>query len=415
MNTRGASKGGVDTGAVNTGQQHRNPWELLVYVVVMQAVVVGIAFYSFTFFVTPWVEAFATSRSTLMIAATGLSIAIAVVSPLCGWLLDKLSSGALLLFGGASFALGLCAVSIASHVYWIIALFTFVLPFGMLFSGTLMASSLVARRFSSHRGAALGISALGSSIGGFVIPLLVAFLLSRYDWRVAFQILAALVMLAVVIPGILLVGGDEADDSGQEKSAATSNDDKHLLSVAVLKLGIAFFVPNLLFVATLHNLGTLAADQAVIAPQAALVVSVASFVMVLSKLGSGMLCDWAGHRWPYLLLLISQLAGLLALGLFSGFIPLMLGVALLAVGTGASLPLVSSYIVDHWGAERFGRVMGVVFAVGSTAGVGAVAAGGIRDFTGGYSLAFILFAALLIPAAWCFFSLPAVKKPAANQ
>ena len=325
----------------------RNPWEVLVYVVVMQAVVVGIAFYSFTFFVTAWVEAFDAPRGTLMIAATGLSIAIAVFSPLCGYLLDTLSSRALVLFGGGSFALGLCAISVASHSYWLIAIFTLVLPFGMLFSGTLMASSIVARQFTSHRGAALGISALGSSIGGFIIPVLVAFLLARYDWRALFVILAGVVVVLVVIPGLILVRDPAVSETAVSTSAVPAAGSGIMWSAPVFKLGVAFFAPNLLFVATLHNLGTLAADQAVLPQQAAWIVSVASFVMVLSKLSSGLFCDRAGHRWPYFLLLLSQLAGLCVLAFFSGFVALLSGIALLAVGTGAALPVVSSYIVEH--------------------------------------------------------------------
>ncbi len=58
----------------------RYSWIVLGYLFVMQAVIIGIGVYSFTFFVVPWMQAFSTDRSTLMIAVSGSSIGTAILS-----------------------------------------------------------------------------------------------------------------------------------------------------------------------------------------------------------------------------------------------------------------------------------------------------------------------------------------------
>jgi MFS family permease len=117
-------------------------------------------------------EEFGALRGTLMIAATGLAIGSAVLSPLCGYLLDRFSSRFLVLVGATAFGLGLLGIPAAPTSLVVILIFVLVLPFGIVLAGTLMASSLVARSFVQRRGTALRISALGTSLGGLILPIL---------------------------------------------------------------------------------------------------------------------------------------------------------------------------------------------------------------------------------------------------
>jgi len=371
----------------------------------MQAVIIGIAVYSFTFFVVPWMQAFAVERSTLMIAVSGSSIGTAVISPFCGYLMDRFSNKWLLLFGATSFALCLWIISIVSDAIWLILLYVLVLPFGMVLSGSLMASSLVARNFTDDRGLAFGVSALGVSVGGFGMPVLVTQLLSLYEWHTVFVYLACIVGLVVVVPGMIFIQDSEQSAENRAKTIQKKAGLGLMPSPSILKLGLAFFSPVLIFVAVLHNLGALAADYSITQQHAAWMVSVASVVMAVSKLVSGMLCDRVSHAVIYLAMLVGQCVGLIILSLVSQFTFVLIGVSLVAIGAGGNLPVITSYAAHRWDQGSIGRVMGVVFAMAGLSGIGPVIVGVIRDASGSYTLAFLVLLAVLVPAAWSFLSL----------
>lgn len=380
-------------------------WILLAYGVVMQAMTIGISTYSFAFFVVPWMREFDVLRSSLMIAATGATIGTAFLSPVCGMLLDRFSSRTLVIVGAGTFSLGLAAIAMAPSAVAVILLFVLVLPFGMVLSGTLMASTLVARSFSEGRGLALGISALGTSLGGLVMPLLVTQILASFDWRVLFNILAGLVIALVIVPAPLVLRS-RTDAPGEPAARAHAGPKFELMrSPSVLKLGLAFLVPSLLFVAVLHNLGALAADLSISQQHAAWIASTASLVMMIGKVITGFLCDRVDHRLLYMGIVMAQAIGVSILCLAASFAPLLIAVVLLALGAGGGLPVITSFAAGRWGPENFGSMMGVVFALAGLTGVGSVLAGVIRDASGSYVIAFLGLMLALVPAAWCFITL----------
>lgn len=379
-------------------------WIVLAYAVVMQAVTIGIGTYAFAFFVLPWMQEFGALRGTLMIAASGMSLATAVLSPFCGYLLDRLSSRTLVLIGGSTFALGLLGIAAAPSHLVIILIFIAALPLGVILSGTLMASTLVARSFTDRRGMALGIAALGTSLGGLVMPLLVTQVLAHYDWRVLFVVLAGLVASIVIVPAALILRGEAAP--GIAGGGAHGGGSALMRSPAVLKLGVAFVAPPLLFVAVLHNLGALAADLSITQQNAAWIASTASLLMAASKVISGLLCDRVDHRFLYSGIVAILLAAMATVCLASGFGALLAGVSLVSIGAGATLPVITSSAAERWGTQNFGRVMGVVFAMAGLSGLGSLFAGALRDASGSYTLAFAALTVMLVPAIWCFFTLP---------
>jgi len=381
-----------------------NRWLVLALAVTMQAVTIGIPFYSFAFFVVPWMEEFGALRGTLMIAAMGSAIGCAVLSPLCGYLLDRFSSRFLVLAGGAAFGIGLLGIAAAPTTLFVIAIFVLVLPFGMVLAGTLMASSLVARSFVHRRGTALGISALGTSLGGLIMPILITQVLAVYDWRALFAMLAGLVLVLIIVPASIILRHDGVEPSGvalPHKGFGMSL----MHSPAVLKVGVAFLIPSLLFLAVMQNVGSLATDLAISQQRAAWIASTAAAAMAAAKLLFGTLSDHWDHRVLYGGILAMQGTGLLILSMASSFAPLFAAVILVCIGSGGTFPIISAFAAKTWGPERFGRMMGVVFAMAGLSGLGAMLAGIVRDASGSYAPVFAGFILMLLPAAWCFFSL----------
>lgn len=387
---------------------HTHPsrrWIVLVYGVIMQAVTVGIGVYSFPFFIVPWMRDFGALRSTLMLAASSLAIATAILSPVCGYLLDRFSSRGLVLLGAGAYTLGLLAIAVAQSPVVIIAAFFLALSFGVLLAGTLMATSLVTRHFVEGRGTALGISALGTSLGGLLFPPLVTRLIESYGWRTMFIVLAGLVIVLVIVPALVILEqrGKTIRQTGLQGHGESGL--RLMRSPNVIKLGVAYVAPVLLFLAVLHNLGALAADLSISQQHAAWIASTTSVIMMISKLVCGILCDRISHQSLYLAMLLIVAVGLSVASVASSYTVLLLGVSTLGVAAGGGLPIISSVAAARFGTESFGRVMGVVFAMAALSGIGSLVAGAIRDTGGSYSIAFLVLGLTLVPTVWCFLTL----------
>ena len=387
-----------------------SPWLTVAYCCLMQAFTLGFGFYAFAFFVVPWTAEFGVNRSSLMLAITASAVASPLISPLGGILLDRLDSKKLILGGLAIYCLGLLAVAAAPSYLVVVAVFGLVLPVAITLAGPLTAYSLVARTATGKLGLALGITSLGSSIGGLVMPVVVTGLLGMYSWRLVFTIVAALIMLCVFVPGLVLLKKSIPAPSGDGHHGGTL---QLMRSRAVIQLGLSYLLPSMMFIAILHNIGAYAADIGVSQPQAALIISASSVLTAIGKIGSGYLSDRLNHTVLYVGIVTVIAIGMFITGLSTAFAPLLAGVCLVALVLGGISPFVASLVANRWGTARFGRVMGVIYAFAALSGIGPLVAAAIRDSTGSYSHVFMWMTVALVPGIVCFLTLPkAVAVPA---
>tara|TARA_R110002110_G_C13470525_1_gene720994 strand:+ start:112705 stop:113937 length:1233 start_codon:yes stop_codon:yes gene_type:complete len=388
-----------------------NPWVVVTFAALMQAVVIGTNIYAFSFFVVPWMAEFQVERGALMLVVTVSSLAAAAISPFCGYLVDRVSSRKVVFGASMLFAGGLLLISLLPFYNTVLLVYALAFPVGASLAGTLMALSLVGKLFTHNRGLAMGLVVLGTNIGGLVMPLLVTYLLASYSWQQVFQIIAVVVVVIVSLPALLILRGiaipANASRSRSEKSATL----KVMRSAAVIKLGVAYLVPCLLFVGLLHNIGAMAADLSIDQQRASWITAVASVVMGAGKVTAGALSDRFSHRLLYSCCMALISAGLLLVSFSSGFQSLLLGVALTALVMGGISPLIANIVAERWGTALFGRVMGVVHAFAGVSAVGALFAGYLRDVTGDYSQVYLIMLIGVIPALYCMFTMPRAPQP----
>lgn len=374
------------------------PWVAVMYCCLMQTFTVGICIYSFALFVVPWIEEFSVDRSSVMIAITGFSLASAILAPLGGWLVDRYQSRYLVLGGLMLFCLSLVALSQASSTMVITLLFTLVLPVGATLAGSVIALYITTSRVKTRRGLAIGITSLGTSLGGFFLPLLVTFLLSAYSWRVTFIMLAAAVMIVVFLPGLFLLDRDPVVKSDTQKRQAIDFEDIK----AITLLGTCFLVPSILFVGVLHNVAIYAKDIGVSQTEASLVISSCALVMAAGKLMAGVLSDRTSLFRLYFTVLVFCGVAMFTISTASSFYTLLIGVNLLAFFMGWVIPIIAGLVGSHWQVAMFGRAMGLVSAMAGLAGLGSFVAALVRDRFGDYAQAFSLLSILLIIALVAF-------------
>ena len=396
-------------------------WNVLALTLLSQALVVGIQSFSFAFWIIPWVEEFHAPRSELMLIITASVLGGAVVSPFAGLALDRFSMRGLFCFGATLFAGTLIMISLANSHWIIMFLYGALIPIGLMLCGQLGSQILVARWFSTNRGFALGISALGISLGSFVMPLVVTALLPSFGWRDTFQLLAA-ATLVLLVPAAWFVlrkapttDADYAAGGPHQAARATRwttrlllcNRDFWIISAGFCALLVAYLP-------VLYSLGSYAHDLGISQPRAAFVAAMGAVTLSVGKLVFGKLSDIVEHRRLY-----QVSAGLVAVGIvlvsFADSFPLLMtGLLLTTLSVGSFVPLLSNMVVNRFGAPALGQVMGLASLFIQLSALSPFVAALIRDALGNYRLAFLTMLLPLLPAMIAMRWLSSRRLPAAE-
>jgi MFS family permease len=349
-------------------------WWIVAAAVLAQAVAVGATQYAFPVFLKPVAEEFGASRSAVQSGFSGLAVVMALLGPALGPALDRRSIRAILCAGALAMAVGFAAIAASSELWLLGLCFAGVVGPGALAAGPLSASKLVANWFLRRRGLALGISATGTSVGGFAFPPLLTLAIERFGWRGALLAMsAAIVLLALPVLALLVVGHPEerglAPDGDPPEPAASRAPpgahsahasrallrDRNFLAIT-LAIGSVFAILGGL----LTNLHAYATDLGIPAERASLLFSALSACGIVGKLGFGAAADRRSKRalvWLAMAMLALFLGVLL---LAPGFAWLVAASGVAGLALGGFLPLWGALIGDCFARDAFGRVMGTM-------------------------------------------------------
>lgn len=376
----------------------------------------GILIYSFALFVVPWLEEFAVTRGQIMLAIFALQVCVGLLSPLLGPLLDKRSLRALVLLGAVCTSLGLLLLSQATAFWQIVLIYITLMPVGMVLCGTLAAQTLVNKWFSTRRGLAIGISAMGTSLGGFVFPLITSGLIAQFSWQGTLLFQAAL-CFAVLLPLNFLVLSVEPPsrelDTGGNLAVNNRTWTTHeILSTRMFWLPVVSLVPiNAAFGGVQFNLGAYVSDLGMSQGFAAQLISVTSLSMIVGKFLFGSLGDRLDHRYLFWLMFTGLALALLMFMGKPGQFEFLVGATLQGLATGGVIPMMGLVYGSRFGTLSFGRVVGLVNLFLMAGSLGSLLSGWIFDATGSYDAAFQTFLVCLLPVAVAIYWLPPVAKP----
>lgn len=390
-----------------------------------QAVSFGIGVYSFTFWVEPFVAEFGVGRGRVLLVFVTLQLTLGLASPIAGRWLDRFDLRWLIILGTTCLAASLALSSVANQLWQVQLLFSSLMVTGMLLAGPLAAQTLVARWFDHNRGLALGLSTVGTSIGGFLVPLLFTRLLDSFGWRDTSQWLALLV-LVLVVPVVWVVVRSSprligiSPPQGLGASVVTLPDPvwttSQLLRCKTFWIIVCSFLPlAIAFGGAQQNLGPFAADLSIAPSQAAWLVSVLSLCMIFAKVFFGAMADRIDHRWLFLFALVACFLGLIRMSADMVYSELLFVAGLLGAAAGGFLPLLATIVSARFGTAAFGRVMGLVGPFTMLGAMGPWFAARVRDQTGSYDAAWLPLMAVLIPAAIAILFLPTVNATRATH
>ena len=276
-----------------------------------------------------------------MITVSVLQIGMGVFGPIVGRVLDQFSFKWVVLAGLASLMVGLALVRISTSLWQVWLIYGTLMPLATILMGTLASQTLVAKWFATDRGLALGISAMGTSLGGIIFPWLVAGWILDLGWRETVDMLMIVAIVLVVPLTVIVLRRDPPDQhvpmAGSDAPVGRLWTAREILTTRLFWIPFLSLVPlNMGFGALQFNLGVFARDLGLDDTAAAPLIMTSSVCMIIGKLFFGWLGDRLDHRilfWIAISLLVCACLFLLLTNTYTG---LVMGVICMGLSGGSA-------------------------------------------------------------------------------
>ena len=388
-------------------------WVVVVLIVVFQASTLGYMGIGFPFWVEPWSEEFDTPVTGLMIISTVMMLVMGASSAVVGRFLDRYPSNLVVATGMLIFAGGLLLASYGQSFIQIFVVYGLVLPFATALTGTLASQALAVRWFQQHKhmGLAIGIAAMGVSVGGITLPPLIAEGLTLHDWRWVFRVAAGVmafglapVMYIFLMPKPTPVKEEADADSGEQKQHQAIPLKELFVNPYFLIPAAAFFLDSVAFIGFQYNSASYIKSIDLGVKDAAAVLSTLAGVMLVAKLIVGKLTDWLHYKTIFVMAAISNCIGLWIFSLSLSDL-LLIGALFVGLGAGGLIPLQAKIIATHFPKNQFAHVFGFFVLFPITAVVGSPLLSFLRDQFGSYQFPILIMIGFVVLAIIMMLSL----------
>ncbi|NDD74550.1 MAG: MFS transporter [Gammaproteobacteria bacterium] len=357
------------------------------------------------FFIEPLQREFGWTKAEVSFGVTVYGVLGALLAPLFGWLADRygvrrVALGSLTAFGlvFASFAL------IPGTLAWYYGLWTLIGLVG-IGSTPITWSRAINLWFFRHRGLALGLTLVGTSISAMLLPTLTVQFVTHFGWRESFALLA-LLPLAVALPvGLAWFREPRAEERPAELVTAAGGGlvlagrtlGEALREYRFYALWVSIVLISVAYGGALVHMPSMLGAQGFTPAQAASVMGVFGLSIFAGRIITGLLLDrfWAPLVTLPILCLPAVSCYLLATD--HALTPSMavLAAFLLGFSSGAETDLIAYLAGRYFGMANYGQIYGMLYmAFGMSTAVSATLYGWVRDSTGSYDA--MLFAAAIM-------------------
>lgn len=348
-------------------------WWIVVAAVIGLAVSPApIAFYSIGVLMQPLSESYGWSRSEISLAATLLTIAIILTTPVIGTLVDRLGPRKVLIPSMLGFALCLFAGSFTRSLAMFHALY-FVTGVICAGAGSLAYMRLLAFWFERRRGLVIGIASAGMGLGFAVVPLLTKLLVDQGGLGLAYTGLS-LVILCIGIPVVALLVRDTPEQCGLTVDGLeVTNDTGSKRPIKGISAAGAIRVPQFWIIIGIFTLGSgtvyaitlhLVSIVRSIEPASDLSILAASLIgimMIVGRVFAGYIFDKINPPWVTAGIFSCATAGtlLLATGLPGPWV-IIAGI-LIGLCSGAEADALAILVGRYFGLLAYGKIYGHIF------------------------------------------------------
>lgn len=342
----------------------------------------------------------ALSRTAFGAAFFGSTLAMAAAMPLVGWLIDRFGPRPMAAIGSLMLSLGFLALS---QVWSTTAYILIMVLIGLMTatSTPVPYTRAVSAAFHRSRGLALGLTQVGIGLAAAIVPPLIATVIANHGWREGYYALGALAALGIA-PALLGLPGrsPQARKAGSESYIAVR-------SSRVFRLQyLAFCAMAFAFAGMLSHFVPMLREAGMPVQQAGALAGLIGLSVIVTRILVGWLADRIEPAWLGCASCLACGAGCAVLALGG---PSMAPVGAIALGAamGAEADLIGILTARHFPLAAYSRAYAAQYGgFMVAAGLSPLWMGQLADASGGYTLALIAAAGLLLIPAALFLLLP---------
>lgn len=361
---------------------------------------------TFTVFLKPIVEDLGWTRTALSVAMAVGAIGMGISAPIAGRLMDRIGAKPVMIAGAAMIGVGILVTSRIMHPWQIYILYSFV-GCGLACATVIPCSLIISNWFISRRGMAMGIMAMGTSVGGMLMSPFANWIILNYGWRTAY-VFSGTIILVVGLPIIIFllrthpseVGLEPYVDPRQPKDDADTswglNVREAVSTPAFWQIAAMMFVIGVVTSGLGAHIVPCLTDFGHSATKSTYAWSITLLVMTVAKFLFGPIADrWGPNKaMAGSCVLISISIAVLS---FANSYEVALGfAALYGFGVGAPLTVNPLLTGKALGMRNFGALYGILNLISIVgAAIGPVALGIVFDKRESYLSALYVFVVLM--------------------
>ena len=320
----------------------------------------------------PLSETYGWSRSDISLAATLLTLAIIITTPVIGILVDRLGPKKVLIPSMLGFAMCLFMVSLARSVTSFYILY-FIMGVICAGAGSLAYMRLLSFWFDRRRGLVIGIASAGMGLGFTFVPGLTQFLVDQGGLGLAYMGLG-MIILCTGIPAVALIVRDTPEQCGLTVDGLeVSTEIKTEKAVTGIGAVEAMRVPQFWVIIGIFTLGSgtvyalalhLVSIVRAMEPDSDIAILAASLIgimMIVGRVLAGYTFDKIYAPWVTAAIFFSATTGclLLASGLPGAWI--IAASILIGLCSGAEADALAILVGRYFGLLAYGKIYAHIF------------------------------------------------------
>lgn len=372
--------------------------------------------YSYGVFFVAIVREYGWSRGATAGAFSMAMISHALFAPVTGTLIDRYGPRKLFPLGAILLTLGLVAASRISSLWHLYLFFGVLIAMGINTLSYSPHMSIIPKWFVRKRGLASGLVLSGIGMGTMALAPLCEAVIESFGWRVAFLVLAALILF-LIFPITALLHRRSPEDVGQrpedfegpnpahgecfaDKSTPSRKSPRLWRLNEALRTGAFWHTTAVVFCNGVFINMLLVHQVAHVVDAGFSEMIAASALGLVGLIGSaggilgGLLSDRIGRETAYTLGSAAALVGIFVLMLIrDNTAPWMLYsfVILYGAGYGTILPVTASTTGDLFPGNSLGRILAIQsIGYGLGGALGPFLGGYFHDLTGSYVVPFVI-------------------------
>ncbi len=389
-------------------------WITVIAGLLITAVAAGMAINCFSLFVIPVSTDLGFSRAQMGVCQTINALGFVVTSLISGWLFKKIELKKIMKVSVAVIVIAYFTYS-RLHRLWMFYICAMAASMSASLLTWVPLAVILNNWFVKRRAFAIGVSFMGSGIGGMVFSSVGSRLIESIGWRSTFVVMAA-VLFVVLVPIVFFIlhvhpsekgmrpYGDEGEDNEKH---AEHNDD----GVTVYEAAKDMRFYGILFLALVFGLATNGftttfvphfEDQGYTRIRAGEIYSVYMLTLAVGKMIMGSLFDRFGAKATTLTGI--SLMAVTLIGLIYCKVPALVAVMLTCSGVGNCFPTVGLPVLARavYGKKEYASFTGILNTAGNIGStISPTLLGLLRDVTGTYSFGYASFLALLFAGFIC--------------